>query len=50
MENICGFISSNTSGILSPGFFIFFSIIEIINAQWFYRLCVLYLITVALSL
>ena len=33
----------------SPSFFIFFPIIEIINVKWLFRLCMPFLITVALS-
>lgn len=37
MEINYGFISSSTSDILSPSFFLLFSVIEIINVQWFCR-------------
>lgn len=49
MEINYGFIGSSISDILSPSFFLLFSIIEISNVQRFFQFFLPYLITAALS-
>ena len=49
MEITYSFINSSIFNILSPTFFLLFSVIDIINIQGFFRLFLPYLITFALS-